>query len=533
MKLVFHKRDLNVISLLDDDLRCDSNEWLKSVYPEHYKELDMLEINDKLFFNPINLRVKMDNKGCPESIWDKNKIIYNCSKKDIEEHESRTRKIRQRKAERKISRTFLRSITSDITNMWINSSRTDLSVIDSLKSFKYFIDQDVIPVSWWGPFTDAGGYANMNREIILRLHNYYVIPKIQICPTAPQITALTKYQISRYMGINISRFKNHPRVWSFTPIPHPPHKGLNIYFTMMETETLHPDFVRICNANANEVWVPSNHNKKVFSDSGVKVPIQVMPLGIDETLYKSEQNKKLGYINDFSNFESLLGKPPEKGINAFKFLSLFGWSYRKGPDVLIKSFVEEFDSKDDVVLIIVSRHSGSSAHQHINVIKQEVLKYAYAIRSFDLPQIILYPHVIPESKMPDCYRMGHAFVHTSRGEGFSLPQIEASACGLPIISCNNTGMGHYLRDDNAFLIKTDDKEICSPEMHWITSYYHGQLFPKLGWDQIQQTRKHMNYVLNNYDKSCKKGQILTQEVFDQYTWQHATRRIAKRIKDIV
>jgi hypothetical protein len=301
---------------------------------------------------------------------------------------------------------------------------------------------------------------------------------------------------------------------------------------MMETETLHPEFVRLCNKHSDEVWVPSNHNKEVFRSSGVTAPIHVMPLGIDETIYSPVANPELGVIDGFGGFEKLVGRHPSKGIKEFKFLSLFGWSYRKGPDILIKSFVEEFDASDDVALIIVARHSGSSAPQHVNLIKQEADRYAKSVRKSNFPQIVLYPHVTPEHQMPPLYRMGHVFVHTSRGEGFSLPQVEASACGLPIISCNNTGMGHYLRDDNAFLIKTNKKEVCSPEMHWITSYYHGQLFPKLGRDQINQTKAHMRYVVENYSQAVNKCHRLTEEVFAQYTWRHAAERVAKRIEEI-
>ena len=90
----------------------------------------------------------------------------------------------------------------------------------------------------------------------------------------------------------------------------------------------------------------------------------------------------------------------------------------------------------------------------------------------------------------------------------------------------------YLRDDNAFLVKTDEKEICSPEMHWISGFYHGQLFPKLGDAQINQAREHMRFVLGNYDKALEKGRVLRELVFNKYTWQHAAERVATRIEEI-
>ena len=111
-----------------------------------------------------------------------------------------------------------------------------------------------------------------------------------------------------------------------------------------------------------------------------------------------------------------------------------------------------------------------------------------------------------------------------------LPPIEAAACGLPVISCNNTGMSEYLREDNSFMITTNETETCSPEMHWISGFYHNQQFPKLGEDQINQAVKHMHFVVNNYEDAKIKGDILNNEVWEKYTWDKVTERVANRIR---
>jgi glycosyltransferase involved in cell wall biosynthesis len=537
MNIVFDKKTLKVLSLFDNDFAVtDDQKMLKSMFPDKFNEILLWQIEVKINYNPCHLKVQLDADGDPQFLLCKGKTVYSRSEENKKNQSKQKFKTVKRTLQKIFSRGFFNSMGDEVIKLWMQSPYTDTSISASMCNYDYFFEKEILPVSWWGPFMDAGGYANMNREITFRLHNHHIIPKIEICPTAPQISQLSQYYVSKYTSFDFSRIKKYPKIWSFTPIPHPPHQGKNIFFTMMETETLHPEFARICNRYADEVWVPSKHNMRVFEECGVKKPIFSFPLGIDENIYhknNTEDNSgKLGVINDKFSFMDLLGKPVSQGINSFRYLSLFGWSYRKGVDILIKSFVDAFDSKDDVALLIFSRHSGSPAQDHINVIKQETEKYAKSIRRSNYPQIVLYPHIIPERQMPSIYMMGHAFVHFSRGEGFSLPQIEAAACGLPVISCNNTGMSEYLTDDNAYLVKTDQKEICSSEMHWITSYYHGQLFPKLGKDQIEQAKKHMCYVINNYNDALIKGKKLQNLVFQEYTWDIATKRIANRIKEI-
>lgn len=532
MNLVFDKKTLKVVSLFDNTFREPDEEILKAMFPYSFKEMAIWKIDYKVYHNPTVLSVKLDKNDDPEKLVLGNKIIYKRTNAEKEKLDKGKISRKREDLEGKITKSLLRSIGRETINIWIKSVHTKPKIAKSLINFQYFWDKEIMPVSWWGPFTDAGGYANMNREIVFRLHNHHIIPNVNICPTAPQISQTNQYRLSKYTALNLSRVKKYPKIWSFTPLPHPSNLGKNIFFTMMETESLHPEFVRLCNSYSDEVWVPSNHNKNVFQQYGVKRPINVIPLGIDETMYSKEENPTLGYIRDKSQFISLLGQDPNKRINSFKFLTLFGWSYRKGIDILIRSFVKEFNKSDDVALVIVSRHSGSAAEDHVNVIREDVKKYAKTIRSSNHPQIILYPGIVPEKEMPSIYRMGNAFVHLSRGEGFSLPQIEASACGLPVISCNNTGMSQYLTDENAYLVKTDEKEIASPEMHWITSYYQNQLFAKLGNDQIDQARSHMRFVLNNYKEAVVKGKSLQDLVFDKYTWRKTAETVANRIEEI-
>lgn len=525
MNIIFDNKTLQVVSLCDSTVDVESEQILRSMFPKNFKNFSLWSISRNITQGPIGLSVCLDKDKNPESLIYRKKIIYIATKEDKEKIRLKIKKEQDKILSQVLPRTLRSSIGLDMIKLWKQSPYTKSDIIQSLTNFKYFSEEKIIPLSWWGTFVDAGGYGNMNRSIIFRLHNYHLIAKAEILPSLPQISSTGQYYVAKHASFNFRRIKTYPRVYGFGPHPHPMHQGRTVFFTMMETETLHPTFRDLCNRYSDEIWVPSSHNKRVFEEGGVKKPILLMPLGIDEVVYSNADTAK---TKDLSKMVvcDILGKPASQGINSFRFFTLFGWSYRKGTDILIKSFVKAFSGDDDVALIIFSNHVGPDS------VLRDTNRYLKGIKNHNYPQILFLPGVTPELEMPSLYKIGDAFIGTSRGEGFFLPPIEAAACGLPVISCNNTGMSEYLRDDNSFMITTNEKEICSPEMHWISGYYQGQLFPKLGEDQINQAVKHMRFVVNHYNDALKKAKIFKEDVWNKYTWDKVAERVSERIKQI-
>ena len=141
-------------------------------------------------------------------------------------------------------------------------------------------------------------------------------------------------------------------------------------------------------------------------------------------LKKTEIPKNIHVISNMidSSFEYY----PRTRKNTFRYFALGNLFYRKGFDLLIKAFDEEFTSDDSVELII-----GGSGPEEI-ALKEQVQKLR------NNPSIKLIGHLnraqtIEEYKQCDC------FVLASRCEAYGLVYREAMAVGRPVITTNHGG----------------------------------------------------------------------------------------------
>jgi len=384
-------------------------------------------------------------------------------------------------------------------------------------------------VIWRGSFTDVGGYASMNREICFRLIKHGFSVKADILKTAPQVDGMTQAYLQAMASNRLINEDVCPMVIGFTPMPVQPKRRKHIFYTMMETQGLHKEFVDRCNEGAYEVWVPCKFYERVFKEAGVVKPIKVYPLGVDQSIYTPEARPATVYYENILTGDKTSLLPD----NCTKFMSLFGWSYRKGPDVLCKSFIKEFSSKDDVVLVIFARYLGSSHEQHKQVIRNEILQYYKEEGKIAPPPIYYCGDEIPISDLPGCYSQMDAFVFCSRGEGFGLPLIEAGACGLPVISTFDTAMTEYLDDDVGYLVHPAGHAPANDKLTFISEYYRDQLFSDFDESNIIQFGTFMRFVHENKELAKAKAEKFRKRILEEYTWDVCVKRIAERLLELL
>jgi len=252
-------------------------------------------------------------------------------------------------------------------------------------------------------------------------------------------------------------------------------KKRRIGYTMLETDGVPATWIQYINTGLTELWVPSTFNQQTFSKSGVKVPIRVIPLGIDT-----------------DKFNPLVQPIIPKG-NKYTFLCICEWGERKNVHLLMRAFQAEFNKKEPVQILLKI----SSFDPSVNVEKE--------IGQYDLRNVMLLSREFDTHQIASLYRSADCFVLPSSGEGWGLPYMEAMACGLATIGTNWSANLDFMNNDNSYLI---DVERIVPAMARCS------LYAGFNWalPNVSHLRKLMRQVYEDRDESQRKGMIASKYV---------------------
>lgn len=185
----------------------------------------------------------------------------------------------------------------------------------------------------------------------------------------------------------------------------------NIFFTMHETETFEgwksdwPELLNKCDA----VIVPTEWNKKVFQNHGVKVPIYVVPLGVNSRDFCGAKYYQFSILT----LHDALGKEGSRE----------NWK-----DTLQAYYDAFYDyNYNDVLLTIKSYNIDYAMYER-------TLEEVRGGRNHgNLPMINIVELDLVKETLNQLYGRHHVFVKNANREGWSLPLWEAMSAGCKVI----------------------------------------------------------------------------------------------------
>ncbi len=265
------------------------------------------------------------------------------------------------------------------------------------------------------------------------------------------------------------------------------------------------DFVDIFN-KADEIWTPSNFSRRSFIDSGVDFnKVQVIPNGIDPEL-----------------FTPLGDKYPIPTLKRFKILFVGGTVYRKGADVLLEAYMKLFTAEDDVCLII--KDIGGDSFYKGQTAKAKIEEFKNIPNA---PEIHYIDQKLTEWEMAELYRAADIFISSYRGEGFSLPTLEAMACGLPVMVTEGGATDDFVDESVGWLIPAAARPIGAVIDEKPLTHEAFLLEPN-----IDELMKMLRYVVSDPSQIFKKGVNAMLRARSQWTWKNSLMKVYSRLDAI-
>lgn len=194
--------------------------------------------------------------------------------------------------------------------------------------------------------------------------------------------------------------------------PHLLHRfspdGRSAALTMWETDTLPPGAVAALNRCALVV-VPSRWGAECFRANGVRVPVEVVPLGYDPAVFSPAPPRPAAGVRATLGTAGALD---EGGL-------------RKNVQRVIDLFVRTFPADPGVRLRV------------------KITPSSPPVRTHGDPRVEVTARSLTPAELTRWYHGLTAFVNASHGEGFGLHLLEAMACGRPLVSAAFGGVGAF------------------------------------------------------------------------------------------
>lgn len=275
---------------------------------------------------------------------------------------------------------------------------------------------------------------------------------------------------------------------------------------VLEGNKLQNEHIRVCKA-LDLVFVPAYFCRNVCVASGVPASkIAYLPYALDTKIWNPAV------------------KASNKG-ERFRFLYMNTCYERKGWDVLLRAFWQEFSADDPVELIIKSYREKDRMASLDILIALEAAKLGVD-RNKKAP-IIVMDHVMTAAEIPSFMKSADAFVSPHRSEGFGLNIWHAMALGVPVIATDYGGNTDFTKADTSWLVQVGEMSRPSPKEVAIFKHYAG-----ITWAEpdLNDLRRQMRTCMTYRDEAAKRAELGAKLVARNYCFERVLSGFEQALK---
>lgn len=260
-----------------------------------------------------------------------------------------------------------------------------------------------------------------------------------------------------------------------------PDETVKIAYSMFEATEIPIEWVEKLNAYFDAVVVPDEFHINVYKNSGVTIPLFVIPTGL--------------YLDKYFEFADR-----KEATKPFTFGTVSTNTFRKNLKRIINSFAMQYGNNPDYHL-----------HLHVKypLFVEETLEDY--VESLGITNVEISSDLLEEDEFAEFLQKFDCYMLLSTGEGFSNTPREAMASGIPVIISDNTAQSTICNSGWVTGVQSD-----IPIEAWYEALNRpvGLQFDCKEEDAIVA----MEAVVNDYSAALIKAQK-AREWVKQYTWK--------------
>ncbi|HEY6736293.1 MAG TPA: glycosyltransferase family 4 protein [Candidatus Saccharimonadia bacterium] len=285
-----------------------------------------------------------------------------------------------------------------------------------------------------------------------------------------------------------------------------------IGISIFETDRIPAHWVSLCNG-LDEIWVPGQFNIDTYSAAGVaKDKLWAIPYAMNTELFNPSKLVK----------SKAPGEP-------FTFLYIFAFGWRKGFDLMLAAFLNEF-KKGEAKLILRAFTEGYQGVTRENL--KDVLfgsvKDQVDFNRTDLPEVEIIDVSLSPEELLKLYGRADLYISTDRANGWGVPCMEAMALGLPTATINWSGSTGFMTAENSVLIEPTGKLVPVDERlaKALPELYEGHQWAEV---TVEAVREKMRWATQHPEELAKLAKQAADDIQNKFNPDALADRIIEHI----